>query len=480
MTNKGAIEIHMAKIIKNYRDLWIGYNNRLSQVRRILKKLESQRTLSIIEDNLFIRFKSNRDDIGLNSLFFIYEIGRVFLTLTWRHLIGSDQRLNYVLLNKPASYLPAFNFSLDQLTTLLYWGEHVPYLSVTGLSNLKLNNFVLRVNKPSSVEVSVANLVWPKSAYMLKNQQLERLAIYYIYNSLMPPVLDGIDKVWSESPFILIGDRTIRFLTLHKTLCTIDESSAKKLEGRIINVRTKVIDRSFTVRHLSVDVPEEYFNDLVGKAVPHEIIFVKYMKFIDPALTMRPYIRYTIYPFEFVKLFSEESYGWLLSMLSIVLREYYLKSSDPFLFTIKPEEFRNYLVKILSLFSHNYANELGLTLIKNKEWFHNLASMLGVYASNGVSLLYLHPALLSCFPPNLENVFDKDYLMHLQKIAFEYNKVVESHKNTDLILLVQNMFRDEFKYNLNFSEAIQFNMALHNLVKVCIPLSKALCLGGES
>lgn len=353
---KGAIEIHMENLMKGHHNLWMGYKSRLLQVRVLLKELEQHTSLSVIEGDSFVRFKSDSDNISFNSLFFVYEIGNAFPTLRWSHLIGTDQGLNYVLLTKPISCLPAFSFSLDQQTTLLYWGEHVPFLSTIDLRNLKLSNFVLKVNNSSSVEVSAANIVWPKSAYPLMNQELERLAAYYLFNSLMPPVLDGADNVWSESPLVIVGDKTLRFLTIHKTLCTIDEKTIRTLKVReVVNAKATVIDRRFNGMRIPIDIPEEYFNEFVGRESPYEVVFVKDISIrYDPTVSEQsPYIRYTVYPFESIKLFGEESYGLPLSIASIVLRELYLRSNDPFYFTVTPKSLKDfwlrYLVRFLML-----------------------------------------------------------------------------------------------------------------------------------
>lgn len=479
-SSRAGIEAHMENLIKSRQNLWMGYKRRLLQVHTQLKELESLAWLSVSKGDSFIRFNYVSDSASFNSLYFIYEIGEVFPNLRWRHLIVPGQRLNYVLLTKPISCLPAFSFSLDQQTTLLYWGEHVPFLSTLDLRNLKLSNFVLKTNNPASVEVSAANLVWPKSAYPLTNQELERLAADYLFNSLMPPVLDGTDEVWSESPFILVGDRTVSFLTIHKTLCTVDENTAMKLTNRgVVNAKVTLIDRSFAVRRISVDIPEKCVGELSRREPPYEVIFVKAMKFrYDPMMSEKPYIRYMVYPFESVKLFGEESYGWLLSLASMVLRERYLRSSDPFSFTITPEEFKWYLGKVLRLIPKGHANEqLGLRLVQSGDGLYLLASSLRVYARDGPYLSYLHPALLECLPSSLEGRVTKTDLVRFQRIASRYGQKAESLKSLESVFLIQDLFGKEFGSIPDYRTASLLRVSLYNLVKICIPLSKTFKLG---
>jgi len=475
--SKAAIEIHMENIIKNYQNLWMGYKRWLLRVHTLLKELEQEANLSVIGGDSFVRFKFNSNNAGLNSLFFIYEIGNVLPSVTWRHLIGSGHWFNYVLLTRPAYYLPAFSFSLDRQTTLLYWGESVPFLSTTSLKNLNLRNFVLKVNSPSSVEVSAVNIIWPKSAYPLMNQELEHLIPYYIFNSLMPPILNDIGEVWFEAPLVFIGDKMVRFLTIHKTICAIDVKNIKTFADKsVVNTRATLIDRSFSVKRVYLDIPEEYFDKLVGKGPLREVIFIKDTKFsYDPTRSVqRPYIRYVVYPFETIKLFGEESYGLPLSVVSMVLREYYLKSKDLFLFNLTPEEFRRYLVRILSPFSHTQINEFGLRLIESRKGLSTLASLLRVYVSDASIFSYLHPALFECFISSLKGRIERNYLIGLQRIASRYVQESEPSRIVSNVLLIQKLFEEELGFTISYSEAERLIIPLHTFVKVCIPLSKAL------
>ena len=470
--SKATIEIHMENLIKGHQDLWMGYKKRLVHVHKVLEELKAQHVLSVSKGDSFIRFKSVSDHAGLNSLFFIYEIGSVFPNLMWRHLIDPKQGFNYILLTKPISCLPAFSFSLDQQTTLLYWGEQVPFLSTSDLRSLKLSNLVLKVNSPSSVDVSVANFVWPKSAYPLMNPEFKRLAVYYLFNSLMPPVLDTYE-VWSEAPFILVGDKTVNFLTIHKTLCSVNMNTVMNLRDKnTVSCMVKVIDHSFTLRRIHVNIPDNCIDEF-SKRTLHEVICVKTMKFrYSSPMTDKSY---TIYPFESVKLFGKD-YGWLLSVVSMILRKYYLLSDNPFYFIITPKEFKMYLSKILPLLSDDHVKELGLRLVENTEGLHTLASMLGVYISDDHYLTYLHPGLLECFLSSFEDqvTVTKTNLKKFQRIASIYAQRDESLGRLEKVFLIEDLFKQEFDLNLNYDKARQLMKSIHNLIKVYIPFSKRI------
>lgn len=478
-SSKGGIETHMDNVIKSYRNIWIGYKNRLLQVLTILEELKKQTSITVDKGDSFIRFKSTSNYSSFNSLFFVYEIGTVFPTLMWRHLIGSEGSYSYILLNRSVSFLPAFSFSLDQQVTLLYWGEQIPYLSVERLRNFKLTNFILKSNNPSSVAISASNICWPKSAYQFsKSQELERLATSYLFNSFMPPILDNVSEVWFESPFILIGDKKVRFLTIHKTLCSINKKTLRSIPGReVVNAKAFVIDRNFNLRHIFVDVPEESIEHLVSEESLYEVVFVKDMRLKqDPESSEhRPYIRYMVYPFESIKVFGSECYGSLLSVASIVLRERYLKSSDPFYFTISPDEFKKHIAKILNQFPYIRANELGLKLVQSRNGLNTLLSLLEVYDSDGQSFLYLHPALLECLLYNLDVTVSKNNLLRLQRIVHRYYRDTDSLTPLQNVFLIQNLFEKEFGFVPNHSEAKKLAQSLYNVSKLCIPLSKLSC-----
>jgi hypothetical protein len=474
-SSKNVIETHMDNIIKSYSSIWMGYKRRLLHLRTILKKLELQTRLSVIEGESYIRFKSDNNHVSLNSFFFVYEIGKVFPTSIRRHLIGTDGRFNYNLLNRLVSFLPAFSFSLDQQMTLLYWGEQVPYLSTEDLKNLKLANFILKASNPTSVEVSASNICWPKSAYpFLRGEELERWAICYLFNSLMPPILDA-NEVWFEGPFILIGDRTVRILTIHKTLCGIDKRSIRTIkERKVVNVKASIIDRNFNLKHILVDVPEECIEQLTSSESFHEVVFIKDIRLNAPTINeQRPYIRYTVYPFESVKVLGGENYGPLLSITSMILRDCYLRSQDPFYFTLTSDEFKQYLAKIFRHFPYSHANELGLKLVESREGLKVLLSILGVYDLDDQFFLYLHPSLLECFLFNLEGRINKNNLLRLQRIVYRYYQEADFLTQLDGIFLIRDLFEKEFGFILHHSQAVKLIQAVYSVVNLCIPLSKS-------
>jgi hypothetical protein len=356
----------------------------------------------------------------------------------------------------------------------LYWGKQAPFLSTEDLKNLKLANFVLKAHNPASVEVSASNICWPKSAYPFsRGEEFERWGICYLFNSLMPPILDA-NEVWFEGPFILIGDRTVRILTIHKTLCGIDKRSIRPIEQRrVVNVKASIIDRNFNLKHILVDVPEECIEQLMSSESFHEVVFVKDIKLNAPTINgQKPYIRYTVYPFESVKVLGGENYGPLLTITSIILRDRYLRSKDPFYFILSLGEFKQYLAKIFRQFPFAHTNEFGLKLVESEEGLKILLSSLGVYDLDGRSFLYFHPALLECLLSNLKCPINKNNLVRLQRIVYKCYKKADSFTQLSGISLIKDLFKREFGIVPNDGQAVKLIQAVFSVVELCIPLSK--------
>ena len=467
---KGFLELHANDILKQYISLWSSYIKWLGYFKSFFSKIKPQSLLSIEESESFLRFSFRA---GIGSLFFIYEIGNIFPAIAWRHIIKFKDGLSPIVLNKIASFFPAFSFSMDKLITLIYWGEQNPFLSVEALRSLDLKNFILKAKEPDSVEISTINLVWPKSARFIKDQELEHWAVLYLFNALLPPAFDAPDEIWSESPFVIVGDREILFITLHKTLCSIDKKSIRSIERKhVVNARATVIDRNIKLRNIPIDVPQEYIKDFTERRSPCESIFIKRVLLRrNPEFgNLKPYKRYTVYPLSSAKLFKEEGYGRLLTALSIVLRDSYLKSTGYFSLPLAPKELKD---KMRLFFRNASGEELGLRLLENKEGLNKLISLLGVYYPEDSSFLYLHPILIECF--NLLTEDSKDKLTKENLLLFLKN-TLEYYKTTELPTPAQfKRFYENLSSVISFTgREVKLRLFLDGIRSFYIPLSKFL------
>jgi hypothetical protein len=480
---KSAIEIHLDNTIKGCKELWLGYKKWLQRVQVLLYELQERGGILTEEGDCYVRFNASDEHAGLNNLFFVFEIGRIAPTLRWRQIVRSAGGFSYVLLKRPTSYLPAFSFSLDKLVTLMYWGERVPFLYTMDLRNLKLRDFVLQSANASSVEVSAANLVWPRGAYPFSGVNIERLATEYIFNSLRPPTLGSLSDIWSESPIVLIGDRIVTLITIHKTLCTIDQKTVRLVKQKeVLNARAHIIDRNFSVKQTPVDIPQDYANEIFakGRHEPLEVIFVRSvsLKYDSATEEQKPYIRYAIYPFESVKLFGFEEFGSVLSLASMKLRENYLQSKHPFNTSLTPRDLIGSLAVLAQLpFVSTKHDELAFRLLETKQGAEAFTLALGVYeyGNENATFRYIHPALLECFLMNFKTDLDQTKLTGLLRIAEKY-LAEKSRSPTSYIspLFIEELFSEEFGTTIKFSEAKLLGKFLFRLTNLVIPLSKGL------
>ena len=471
MTKKaeGAfLELHANSILRQYETLWFPYVKWLEHFKGFFSKVESKNLLSIEEGESFLRFSFKP---GLSSLFFIYEIGSIFPTVAWHHIVKPKHGFSLILLNKPASFFPAFSFLMDRTITLIYWGEKNPILSPKEFGTFNLKNSILEAEKPDSVEVSTVNLVWPKSVYPVKNQELERWAVLYLFNVLLPPTFNVYDEVWLESPFIIIGEKDITIITLHKTLCSIDRGSIREIERKgIVNVKATIIDRDIKLRNIPVDIPQEHIKEFTERKSPCESIFIKRISLVgrSGSESLKLYKRYTVYPFGSIKLFKEEGYGHLLTAISIILRNRYLKSEDPFFITLTLGELKD---KMRLLF-RGTSEELGLRLLESREGLNNLVSLLEVYNAENSSFLYLHPAFIELFYLLMdhEGKFARESLLQFIKaIISRYYKITGSPTPAQF-----KKFCEELSIvNLTGKDA-RLRLLLDGIRDFYVPLSKFL------
>jgi len=203
------------------------------------------------------------------------------------------------------------------------------------------------------------------------------------------------------------------------------------------------------------------------------VVFVKDIRLNAPTINEpRPYVRYTVYPFESVKVLGGENYGPLLTITSIILRACYLKSKDPFYFTLTSDEFKQYLTKIFRQLPYSHTNELGLKLVESREGLKVLLSLLGVYDLDGQFFIYFHPALLECFLSNLKGPINKNNLVRIQRIVYNCYKKADSFTKLSGLSLIKDLFKKEFGIVPNDGQAIKLIQAVFSVVDLCIPLSK--------
>jgi hypothetical protein len=365
----------------------------------------------------------------------------------------------------------------------MYWGEHAPFLSTIDLRKLRLRDFMLQTAKASSVEVSAANLVWPRLAYPFGATDIEPFAIQYIFNSLRPPLLDSLSDIWSTSPIVLVGDKIVTIITMHKTLCSIDRETVKLLKQKeVFNARAFIIDKHFLIKQTHVDIPQDYSDNIFtnGTNKPLDVIFVKFVrvKYDPTTVDQKPYIRYVVYPFDSVKMFGSENFGSVVTLASMKLRESYLRSKHPFDTNLTPQDLVRSLEVMTQLpYISTKRDELALRLLGNREWAKTLALSLGIYefGNNDVTFKYIHPALLECFLMIIKNNINQTKLACFLRLASKYLEEKSTSPASYISpFLIEDLFYKEFGTNINFGTAKLLGKYFFHLMHLVIPLSKGL------
>lgn len=394
-----GIEEHLEEVLKSQQNLLKSYKKYLLNLYNFIRCQKTPQ-ISSEEGDSYIRFKISSDYYNLSKIYYLYEIGDVIPNVRWRHLLRTRLFLAHTLLRKRSVFLPAYSFSLDRMLTFVYWGERQFFLDPEKLRDLNLSNLLIHVDKPSSVQVSAANLAWPKA---LENITLECPTIAditrrYLFNILLPPKLNRVYDVWDEAPFVIVGDRTVEIFTVHKTICSIDLRNAKRVGKNTLVTSAYTLDRNLEVKKIRCGVPEESINLLSRESVV-EAVLTKMIR-VSNLEGVKPIFRISLYPFESAKtkIFAGESPGVLATAISIVLRLLYLKSANLLKLDTNIHEVRKIVLNIFSKrpFDRYTWSSLSSQLIESDDGLKLMLKLLDIYEINQNDIIYLHPALLEC------------------------------------------------------------------------------------
>jgi len=270
----------------------------------------------------------------------------------------------------------------------------------------------LEAGQPTKVEVSSLKFVEPNQQLMpISEEYINKLGSSYIFSWLFPPEdPEKTEKIWWESPFIFFDDSVsssyFEIILINKTI-----SYSKGNTIKVLNSNLKWIDVS--------NLCESNFKDLKGLKAS---LMVR--KFIcNPKLGSHELKKECrILTMDKIKLTdnddkkkhnnnqSEEqlSHGLLLgdsneilyTLISIILRNYYLSSSHPF--NINKSDVVNKVKEFLhdpifkSFIQNQGGDQLGWRLLDPNNIDNNIdiiIKSLGVYEVNTDSIIYLHPVL---------------------------------------------------------------------------------------
>jgi len=486
---RGGLEYHMNRILREDEVMWKGYESHTSYMRIFLKNCKGPR-INIEEGDAYIRFQISTDDCKLNKTYFLFEIGDLFPQVRWRNLVRRTLTFTPVLLRKRACFLPVYSYSFDRLFTLVYWGEAQVLLDPDQLERLGIKSFLFTVSRPSSAFISAANFIWLKSSVEKMwhdSKSILELSKYYVFNALYPPDFTNRFSPWHEAPFILVSDRSLEIFTIHKTICYLDLNTIERSRiGRFLKLKVYMLDNELGIKKAYCLLPEDQL-PLLEKRPITEAIIVKHLGIRYEGFPRKPIFRIFLYPFESSSLFEEEAPGLLITATSIILRYFYLHSSDPLRLQVTPEEVRR---KVLEIFRrppfHQYKwNELISHLFQDVKGTAFVIRCLDVYHTIKDDLLYLHPSIIESLSV-LYGDFDNLLTMKTEDLRnliiwildiFEYIKLYREkiHESIQLVKL-KEMVENKLGFCVSYDTLRRFVLSLIVAWESIIPVSKSFYL----
>lgn len=470
----GSLEQHFGQILENNKILR-NYKNYLLHIYHFIK---NSLDLEMKEGDYCIRFKIADDSYGLSKYFFLYEIGDVTRRVVWRSLLRSKLGLSFFLLHKKAIFLPLYSYSLDRSTTFIYWGEKQFLFDPDQLKKLKLESFMMSVDKPSQVSNSLANLIWPRSlGKIYKNSNIVNLTKYYILNALFPPKMIDINDVWSEAPFLIVGNNIVELFTIHKTICALDRSYVHRSEEDFTRIFANILDSDLSIKRVHCYISTDSLEHVKDKSVT-EAIISKHFRIYKPGYPGGSFYRLFLYPFESAELFKGEIPGVLATAASIVLRSLYFRSNELVRLEEELPEIRNHLLRILRYkpFSRYLWETLGLRFLETVEGIRILLELLEVYKIQDTKVMFIHPSLIECAYSVLNEMHDWSY-DEIKTAATLLAEIITSNRisfDISSVFNVQEIFERNMGLRLNFKSARNLLESLRVIKNTIIPLSKQL------
>jgi len=486
-SEKFGLEQSMDQILKGYNEAWRSYKEHLTFVFSFLKN-QANYGIDIVEGNSFIRFNLTNDESNLGKFYFLCEIGDVFPRFRWRNFVVLSSEFKLFPFQKKVSYFPVYSYSFDKLFTLVYWGEKQFFLNIDHLNNLDLKNFLFTVSNPSNMSISAANFIWLMKSSLEKeyiNSELfSNLSRMYIYNTLFPPNLTGIYDIWSESPFIVVGNKRLDIYTLHKTVCYLHLDKRLNFQmNSFIKVKVLMLDKKLGISQTYCLVPEDSLS-LFEKEPITSALLIKHVKILSQEFSRSPVFDIRLYPIGSEELFGSSISEVLITILSIVLRYQYLNSSDPIRLSINLKDIISKVLNILSLgpfkkyrsdtfISNILSQERGLDFV-----MHHL---LGIYHNINKDIFYLHPSLiesLSLLYEDYKEIFNmkiedlKDLILKCVDMLNYIRGISKEKYGIKDLISIKGIVEKKFGFDISFDVLNRFIYSLKLISNSIIPISK--------
>jgi hypothetical protein len=256
-----------------------------------------------------------------------------------------------------------------------------------------------------------------------------------------------------------------------------------------------VLDNTLKINKVDCLLPEDIFSqDTLDtrKISIVETIIIKHLRLYDKESHRRPFFEIIIFPIDTTNnLFEDEAVGPLLTLASIVLRYFYLRSRDSLRLNINLEDIKKKMQNVLSCrpFNVHECTNFASYLFKNYKGFRTLIRLLNVYYVIGKdNILYIHPSLIESLSILYQDDFEKmvtNFLSRRDSFLRTILSILDSisiSSSSEKFLSFANLttLRDNIANELglkpDYNTIKRFVLSLAIALESIIPISKALTM----
>ena len=372
---KTGLETHMENLLKASPSLWKAYK---SKILEFMMKMNELERFQIQAGQGFYRVKF-RD--GMEKILYLFSLSNVSPVAEVRFI----KPFAGVVLRKKVAYIPAYSFTIDVPVTLVYWGREQTVLDPDLWKRRRMTSLIIEV-PGYYAEYSLANMMWPVSVeryFSTENlhPMMRELAQAYLLNALGPPYFDdsGTFCPLYAPTFVLTTDNSARLISVHKTIFTI-----LHYDGRFSKI--SMLTSNFKTKTITCELHSK--GALEKQNSLHDGLLIATLEVGREGATNPSYY---IYPLKIPAL--GEGYGITLTLLSIILRNLYLRSGHPIIIDAALKELPKMVASILQAFRVG-TSELATHIMRDEHGLETLISILEVYHHDSERIMYLHPYIL--------------------------------------------------------------------------------------
>jgi hypothetical protein len=401
--SKYRLESHLEAVLTPKTHVWRSYKERL------LRTVRNHSGLDIEEGQGCVRVASGPHP----TLICLYRLADLIPKVEQRLLqpyLGS-------ILQKSVCFLPSFWLRGDAFVTTVHWGRELLFRPEF-LDRIRIEN--LMVEGPDhGVQYSMANLLWPRSIerHSTLSEPLASILGAYVFNALSPPVYgsDGTYDPWVNTPYVVLGNDSVRLESIHKTIYTEDATHDNESD-------VTILDRNLKARQVISRINGAPNRERAA----HECLMTVHLD-IRRGGVQGP--TYSIFPLNVAKILQmEESPGVLITALSILLRKRYLESDHSLLVGLNVDQLADSLTSTLRSFGSSIPDELAFQFLSGAKGTSVLLNLLKVYFNSNRGLAYIHPELIESYCALCGEMPSKLNFSYIQTLAEQALQLLDQEK----------------------------------------------------